>query len=51
MKNKRELHGYCAYNKGNPQLDNMSFDTNKARITRHWGKTQEIKKCILIIHD
>ena len=43
------LNGFVAFNRGSPEIDNMTFDENEARIKRRWGLRQEIKRCRVII--
>lgn len=46
----KRLKGWCAFNRGDPEIDNMSFERTKKEIMRCWGKSgQEIQQCELLI--
>jgi len=49
-KQKIKIRGFCAYNKGEAVIDNMSFAKTEKEIRKYWGK-QQFGKCTIIIEE
>ena len=46
-----EINAWCAANKKVGEVENISFGSSKVRITKHWGDSQVIRKCKIIIYE
>ena len=46
-----EINAWCATNKKVGNVENISFGSSKVRITKHWGDSQVIRKCKIIIYE
>ena len=46
-----EINAWCAANKKVGKVENISFGSSKVRITKHWGDSQVIRKCKIIIYE
>jgi len=50
MTDKIVLKGFCAYNEGDAQIDNMSFEKTVEKLLKNW-KGQAYGKCTVIIEE
>lgn len=50
-KDVKKIKGWVAKNKGEFDLDNMSFENTKKEAVKHWGGQQEIVKVEVIFYN
>ena len=46
-----EINAWCATNKKVGNVENISFVSTKAKITKRWGGCRVIRKCKIIIYE